>query len=150
MDANNFNQGAQMDGGVLGFFIVWIFLSAGIGMLASSRGRSWFGFFLLALITSPLVGLIVVLVMRDEKAASEEAWLRQRAEEVRMEELKTMASAVTKTNLNGPVVVAPATASVHGRSIADELSKLATLRDQGVLTDAEFQAQKALLLKPAT
>ena len=31
-------------------------------------------------------------------------------------------------------------------SVADELTKLATLRDKGVLTDAEFAAQKAKLL----
>ncbi len=33
-------------------------------------------------------------------------------------------------------------ASSNGSS-ADELSKLAQLRDQGVITEAEFQAQKA-------
>ncbi|APR53181.1 PDZ domain-containing protein [Sphingomonas koreensis] len=38
-----------------------------------------------------------------------------------------------------PVVVAPA-------SVADELVKLAKLKDQGLLTDAEFQAQKSKLL----
>lgn len=31
-------------------------------------------------------------------------------------------------------------------SSADEIAKLAALRDQGVLTDAEFQAQKTALL----
>lgn len=31
-------------------------------------------------------------------------------------------------------------------SVADELAKLAAMRDQGILTDAEFQAQKARLL----
>jgi hypothetical protein len=30
--------------------------------------------------------------------------------------------------------------------VADELAKLATLRDRGILTDAEFAAQKAKLL----
>jgi hypothetical protein len=30
---------------------------------------------------------------------------------------------------------------------ADELTKLATLRDNGVLTDAEFASQKAALLR---
>ena len=35
---------------------------------------------------------------------------------------------------------------VASTSTADELSKLATLRDQGVLTSAEFDAQKAALL----
>ena len=33
-----------------------------------------------------------------------------------------------------------------GGSSADELAKLAQLRDQGVLTDQEFAAQKARLL----
>jgi len=33
-----------------------------------------------------------------------------------------------------------------GTSIADELSKLAKLKDKGVINDAEFEAQKARLL----
>ena len=36
--------------------------------------------------------------------------------------------------------------SAAGSSIADELSKLAELRDKGVITDSEFNAQKAKLL----
>jgi hypothetical protein len=40
---------------------------------------------------------------------------------------------------------APRPADVAG-SVADELSKLANLRDQGILTDEEFAAQKAKLL----
>jgi len=39
----------------------------------------------------------------------------------------------------------PTTGAV-GASVADELAKLARLRDSGVLTDAEFAAQKAKLL----
>jgi hypothetical protein len=37
-------------------------------------------------------------------------------------------------------------ADAQRASIADELSKLAALRDQGVLTEEEFAAQKARLL----
>jgi magnesium-transporting ATPase (P-type) len=36
--------------------------------------------------------------------------------------------------------------TVGTSSSADEIAKLAALRDQGVLTDAEFQSQKAALL----
>jgi hypothetical protein len=33
-----------------------------------------------------------------------------------------------------------------GASLADELTKLASLRDQGILTDEEFESQKKMLL----
>ena len=36
--------------------------------------------------------------------------------------------------------------SVAGTSTADELSKLAVLKEKGVITDAEFEAQKSRLL----
>ena len=36
--------------------------------------------------------------------------------------------------------------SVAGTSTADELHKLAELKDKGVITDAEFETQKARLL----
>ena len=36
--------------------------------------------------------------------------------------------------------------SVAGTSTADELSKLAELKEKGVITDAEFDAQKTRLL----
>ncbi len=36
--------------------------------------------------------------------------------------------------------------NIAGTSSADELAKLAKLKDDGVLTDAEFEAQKAKLL----
>ena len=39
-----------------------------------------------------------------------------------------------------------AAAGPTGSSQIDELTKLAGLRDQGVLTDAEFDAQKARIL----
>ena len=41
----------------------------------------------------------------------------------------------------------PATPQIVATSVADELKKLAELRDSGVLTEAEFDAQKAKLLE---
>jgi hypothetical protein len=40
----------------------------------------------------------------------------------------------------------PPAAASSGGSVADEIAKLAALRDKGLLTEAEFQAQKAKLL----
>jgi hypothetical protein len=43
---------------------------------------------------------------------------------------------------------APQTAALNGAaSAAEEIEKLAQLRDKGILTDAEFQARKELVLK---
>lgn len=41
---------------------------------------------------------------------------------------------------------APQTAAAGGQSVADELAKLNALREQGILSDAEFAEQKARLL----
>ena len=40
----------------------WLVCSIVIGVIASSRGRSGFGWFLIATLLSPLIGLILVLV----------------------------------------------------------------------------------------
>ncbi|WP_018771401.1 SHOCT domain-containing protein [Arthrobacter sp. 162MFSha1.1] len=45
-----------------------------------------------------------------------------------------------------PEAAAPAAGALDSRLIADELTKLAGLRDAGVLTEDEFAAQKAKLL----
>lgn len=45
-----------------------------------------------------------------------------------------------------PNVAAPVTSPAAAGSTADELAKLAHLRDSGVLTSEEFEAQKAKLL----
>ena len=39
------------------------------------------------------------------------------------------------------------TQNVSASSVADELSKLAELRDKGIITDAEFDSQKVKLLR---
>jgi hypothetical protein len=46
----------------------WVVFSVLVGVVASSRGRSGVGFFFLSLLLSPLVGLIVVLVMKPAAA----------------------------------------------------------------------------------
>lgn len=51
-------------------FLGWFVLSIIIGVIASSRGRSGFGWFLLAALLSPLIGLILVLVFPKVGAAA--------------------------------------------------------------------------------
>lgn len=52
-------------------FIIWFVLAACVGMFASSKGRSGFGFFLLSVILSPLIVFIIVLVLSPIRAAAE-------------------------------------------------------------------------------
>lgn len=44
-------------------FVFWILLSIIVGVAASSRGRSGFGWFLLSLFLTPVLMLILVLVL---------------------------------------------------------------------------------------
>jgi hypothetical protein len=46
------------------WFVVWLGLSVVAGIVASSKGRSGFGFFLLAVFLSPLVGLIAAAIAK--------------------------------------------------------------------------------------
>ncbi|MEP3351506.1 MAG: zinc ribbon domain-containing protein [Marinomonas sp.] len=45
--------------------LLWLFFCVIIGVVASKKGRSGIGYFLLSTILSPLVGIIVILVVGD-------------------------------------------------------------------------------------
>lgn len=45
--------------------LIWCVFCVVVGIAANARGRSGFGWFLLALVISPLIALVLVLVMRD-------------------------------------------------------------------------------------
>lgn len=130
--------------------LVWLLLAAGVGLLANSRGRSGFGFFLLSAVLSPLLGLIVVLVMsnkvEDEKREQLRKAEEERKEKIRKEEHERQVESIRAIASRSDTVAPSSNPSGEVRSVADELAKLAELRDKGVLTDAEFQAQKTSLL----
>lgn len=122
-------------------FLIWLVLAMGVAALAHSRGRSGFGYFLLSIVLSPLIGLIVVLVTEDltKKAAREMQEERDHAR--RIEEVRAITVKPAAAELHTPA------APIRSDSVADELTKLAALRDRGVLTAEEFQVQKAALLR---
>ncbi len=53
-------------------FILWLFLSIVAGIIAGNKGRSGFGFFLLAALLSPLIGIIAALIASENRDAVEE------------------------------------------------------------------------------
>lgn len=71
---------------------------------------------------------------RDENAVIFTKWQQEAFESIR---------AAIEAYIGGDRMVAPSQGS---GSVADELAKLAQLRDSGVLTDAEFTEQKSRLL----
>lgn len=123
---------------------VWLALGALVGAWAQNRGHSFFGFMALSVLLSPLVGCIAVLVLPD-KAREERDRAEMLAQQIerdnerrldherQLEQLRAMTAAA---QYGGP---APA-------SVADELAKLATLKDGGVITQEEFDAQKRKVL----
>jgi phosphotransferase system glucose/maltose/N-acetylglucosamine-specific IIC component len=45
------------------FTTIYIFLAILVGVYANSKGRSGFGFFLIAALLSPLIGFVIALVI---------------------------------------------------------------------------------------
>jgi hypothetical protein len=136
---------------LFGFLVIWALLSGGIAALADSRGRSSVGFFLMSFLLSPLLGLIVVLVMSNLSAEEEKAVTRRREEEsrekLRAQEHERQLESIKAIAL--PKQATPVSASVSSSfvpSVADEIRKLGQLREEGLLTDDEFQSQKVALL----
>jgi hypothetical protein len=54
----------------------WFFACCFVAAIASGRGRSAFGYFLLSLVLSPIFGLIVVLVVGPNRTLLEDQQLR--------------------------------------------------------------------------
>lgn len=80
---------------------------------------------ILGIIVIPWLGVLAYLFIRGDDMAKRNAQAMAEAEEMRREYIR----------------------DAVGSSAADELTKLAELKEKGVITDAEFQAQKAKLLR---
>jgi len=58
-------------------YLTWFILSILCGMLASGKGKSFFGYFLLSTFLSPLIGFIAVLIAKEDLAKVEKKELDQ-------------------------------------------------------------------------
>ncbi len=109
-------------------FILWIWLLIAVFMdifrshdLGGWAKALWV-FFIIIL---PFLGVLVYLIARGGK-------MHERAAEQAAQQQKAFDAYVKQTAGSG--------------STADDLAKLADLKQQGVITDAEFESQKAKLL----
>ena len=111
-------------------FILWIWLLIYIFMdifRSHDMGGLAKAIWVLFVIILPFLGVLVYLISRGGK-------MHERAEQAAQAQQKAFDDYVKK-----------AAGSGSGSSV-DELSKLADLKSKGVITDAEFEAQKAKLL----
>ena len=52
-------------------FIIWLIFAVLVGAYASSKGRSGVGFFLIAVLLSPLIGFIIAAIVQPIRANTE-------------------------------------------------------------------------------
>jgi len=122
---------ADLFGTMLGLFVffIWFWLLIVIfGDIFRSRdmGGGAKALWVIFVIVLPFLGIFVYLIARGGK-------MHERAEQAAQQQQKAFDEYVKQT------------AGTAGSS-SDELAKLADLKAQGVLTDAEFEAQKAKIL----
>ena len=112
-------------------FIIWIWLliTVFIDVFRSHDMSGWSkALWVIFIIILPFLGVFVYLIARGGK-------MHERAAQQAAEQQKAFDSYVRET-----------AGTSGGGDTATQLSKLADLKSQGVLTDAEFEAQKAKIL----
>lgn len=123
----------------IGLILSWLTFSGGVGYLAWERGYSAFGWTALSLVVSPLVAVVILLskpnLVREAIYEQREKWKHQ-------DKL-----AALKAIKDRPKEDQQGSKEKTSLLIADELQKLAGLRENGILSELEFLEQKARLLK---
>jgi ABC-type multidrug transport system fused ATPase/permease subunit len=110
-------------------FVIWIWLlfMVFIDIFRSHDMGGWAkALWVILIIFMPYLGVLIYLIARGGK-------MHERAAQQAALEQKAFDQYVKQT-------------AASGDSSADQLAKLADLKSQGVLTDAEFDAQKAKIL----
>ena len=107
--------------------VAWIWVIVGVisdVFRSKDLGGMEKALWILGIIVVPWLGVLAYIVIRGQGMAERSAQAVADAEKMRRAYLQ----------------------DVVGSSTADELTKLADLRDKGIITDAELQDQKARLL----
>jgi ABC-type multidrug transport system fused ATPase/permease subunit len=111
-------------------FVIWIWLLITV-FIDIFRSRDMGGFakalWVIFVIILPFLGVFVYLIARGGK-------MHERAAAEAVQQQKAFDEYVKQA------------AGTAGSGTADQLSKLADLKSQGVITDAEFEAQKSKIL----
>jgi Short C-terminal domain/Phospholipase_D-nuclease N-terminal len=111
-------------------FIIWIWLLIMVfGDIFRSRDLSGWGkgLWTIGIIIFPWLGVLIYLIARGGKMHERQIQAAQASEQAFRQYVQE-------------------TAATSSTNTADQLAKLADLRDKGVISDAEFQTEKAKVL----
>ena len=111
-------------------FIIWLWLlfMVFIDIFRSHDLKGWAkALWVIGIIVMPYLGVLLYLIFRGGK-------MHERAAEQAAQQQKAFDQYVKQA------------AGTPGSSTADQLAKLANVKSQGLLTDAEFDAEKAKIL----
>lgn len=104
---------------------IWVVISVISDIFTSKDLSGWSkGLWVLFVIILPWLGVLAYLIIRGDGMQERFTAAAKKANEQQRDYIK----------------------NVVGISTADELTKLADLKEKGILTDAEFETQKAKLL----
>ncbi len=120
----------HMLGSIFMFFLlvawIWVVISVLTDIFRSKDINGWVkGLWVLFVIVLPWLGVLAYLIIRGDGMQKRTMEMIENASHQQREYIQHVA----------------------GASTADELTKLADLKEKGVITDAEFEAQKAKLLQ---
>jgi len=120
----------HMLGSIFMFFLmvawIWVVISVLTDIFRSKDINGWIkGAWVLFVIVMPWLGVLAYLIMRGDGMQKRTIEMIEKAGNQQREYIQNVA----------------------GISTADELTKLADLKEKGIITDAEFEAQKAKLLQ---
>lgn len=109
-------------------WVIWLMLLFRVfGDIFRSDSSGWTkALWVIFVVVLPFLGVFAYLIANGGNMAQREAASVQAAEQAQREYIRSMAGTSAST--------------------ADELEKLASLKERGVLSDAEFEAQKRKLM----
>lgn len=101
----------------MAIFLVWGVASLIIGFVGEKKTIGFFGAFFVSLLLSPIIGLVITMLSKDKAQLQKEQAL--------------INMALTTNQI----------------SVAEEIGKLADLKERGLITQDEFDNQKEKILK---
>jgi len=111
---------------------IWILITVFIDIFRSHDINGWVkALWVIFIVILPFLGVLVYLIARGGKMQERE-----------------LRDAIQQKNAFDQYI--RQTAGAAGQSTADQIAKLADLKNQGLITDAEFESEKAKLLATKT